>query len=530
MVNQTFHVLSNTLEPCPVWVPGELFIGGIGVALGYWQDEERTRTSFIVHPGTGDRLYRTGDLGRYLPDGNIEFLGREDFQIKLHGYRVELGEIETALTRHPRVQTAVVVAKGKAHERRLVAYFVPRQINTPPAEAELRAFLESELPRYMVPSSFVLLTALPLSANGKVDRGALPDQSTQKQVPSASACDERIVRLVKSILKIEDIVLEADLLSLGATSIDIIRVLNQVQREFGFRPDIRVFYDDPSIAALARLVTAHLGAKEAGPRLLPDSPAVELEVLLDPDEREAFKQQRLGLRPNSPHASSVSLPAVEMDHDSIARFLGRRSYRHFAKECISQKSFAGMLRWLGPVWIDGAEKYLYPSAGGLYAVQTYLHLKSGAVEGLASGAYYYHPVNHSLICLTPGAEIDARLHEPQVNRPIFEQASFSIFLVARLRAIAPLYGDFSPRFATLEAGHMGQVLMSFAPANKIALCPIGDMEFAPLRAMFDLDEDHVLVYLFVGGHMDTAAAQDATAQMTAVNTMKENRGREEWEL
>jgi SagB-type dehydrogenase family enzyme len=170
------------------------------------------------------------------------------------------------------------------------------------------------------------------------------------------------------------------------------------------------------------------------------------------------------------------------------------------------------------------EKYLYPSAGSLYAVQTYLHLKPGAVEGLAAGAYYYHPVDHALLCLTPDAEIDARIHEPHVNRPIFEQAGFSIFLVARVNAIAPLYGDYSPRFASLEAGHMGQVLMSFAPENKIALCPIGDVEFEPLRAMFDLDEDHVLMHLFVGGPM--LAAEDTGA----ISGVKENHGREEWEL
>ena len=526
MVNQTFHVLRNTLEPSPVWVPGELFIGGVGVALGYWQDQERTRASFIVHPGTGERLYRTGDLGRYLPDGNIEFLGREDFQIKVHGYRVELGEIEAALTGHSEVLTAVVVAKGKAQERRLVAYFVPRQIEAPPEESVLRTFLESALPRYMVPSSFVMLPALPLSANGKVDRGALPDPKAQNQMSVAAACDERLVRLVKSILKKEDIAPEANILSLGATSIDVIRIVNQVQREFGFRPDIRVFYDHPSIAALARLVAAHEGAPEAAPRLAPVSPVEKFKVLLDPDEREAFKKRRLGLRSHTPHISSVSLPPVTIGTEGSARFLSRRTHRSFARECISQQSLANLLRWLGPVWVDGAEKYLYPSAGSLYAVQTYLHLKPGAVKGLAAGAYYYHPVNHTLLCLMPGAEIDARIHEPRLNRPIFEQAGFSIFLVARLNAIAPLYGEYSQRFASLEAGHMGQVLMSFAPENKIALCPIGDVEFEPLRAMFDLDEDHVLMHLFVGGPMLAAAAEHAAD----VSGVKENRGREEWEL
>jgi amino acid adenylation domain-containing protein len=128
MANQSFQVLNETFEPCPVWVPGQLYIGGIGLAKGYWRDEEKTRASFITHPRSGERLYRTGDLGRYLPDDNIEFLGREDFQVKIRGHRIELGEIETTLLQHPGVHTAVVAATGELRgNKRLVAYVVPEQ-------------------------------------------------------------------------------------------------------------------------------------------------------------------------------------------------------------------------------------------------------------------------------------------------------------------------------------------------------------------------------------------------------------------
>jgi amino acid adenylation domain-containing protein len=126
MVNQRLHVLNEALEPCPVWVPGQLYIAGLGLAEGYRRDEGKTRSSFFEHPRTGERLYRTGDIGRYLPDGNIEFLGREDFQVKIQGFRIELGEIEAALVQHPGVRAAVVTAVGRPQEnRRLVAYVVP---------------------------------------------------------------------------------------------------------------------------------------------------------------------------------------------------------------------------------------------------------------------------------------------------------------------------------------------------------------------------------------------------------------------
>ncbi|HEY9652927.1 MAG TPA: SagB family peptide dehydrogenase, partial [Coleofasciculaceae cyanobacterium] len=126
MVNAKYYILNEALEDCPVWVPGEMYCAGVQLAKGYWQDEEKTNAKFITHPRTGERLYRTGDLGRYLPDGNIEFLGRVDFQIKIRGYRIEAGEIEAALTQHPAVRSAVVTAMGEEHSKQqLVAYIVP---------------------------------------------------------------------------------------------------------------------------------------------------------------------------------------------------------------------------------------------------------------------------------------------------------------------------------------------------------------------------------------------------------------------
>jgi amino acid adenylation domain-containing protein len=144
MRNQRFHVLDHALEPRPVWVPGELYIGGLGLARGYWRDAERTAARFIDHPHTGERLYRTGDLGRYLPDGTIEFLGREDFQVKIRGHRIELGEVEAALQQIEEVRSAVVAAVGDRDDRRLVAYVV---LERPPMAPEPRAPEARERPR-----------------------------------------------------------------------------------------------------------------------------------------------------------------------------------------------------------------------------------------------------------------------------------------------------------------------------------------------------------------------------------------------
>ena len=250
-------MLNDALEPCPVWVPGELYIGGVGLARGYWRDEERTRASFVAHPRTGERLYRTGDLGRYLPDGNIEFLGREDFQVKIQGYRIELGEIESTLEQHPRVQRAVVNAVGEPRgHKRLVAYVIPT--TDLPESAELREYLSKRLPTYMVPPAFVLLDHLPLTSNGKVDRNALPvptmDPPELRSSSNGSTVDGIVgdlLQLVDEVLQVGPVDPDADLLALGANSIDLVRIINLVEIRFGFRPNIVDLYRRPTLAEVA---------------------------------------------------------------------------------------------------------------------------------------------------------------------------------------------------------------------------------------------------------------------------------------
>lgn len=209
LTNQRFYVFDEMLEPCPIWVEGTLYIGGIGLAKGYWQDEDKTNSSFIIHPVTGERLYYTGDRGRYLPDGNIEFLGREDLQVKIRGYRIELGEIEAALEQHPDLKTAIVTTVGEQSERKtLAAYIVPKSDRVPDRD-ELQKFLSTKLPRYAIPSSFIKMDNLPLSSNGKVDRRMLPipeiDESKLEIsfVEPRDSTEKTLAEIWTELLKIE---------------------------------------------------------------------------------------------------------------------------------------------------------------------------------------------------------------------------------------------------------------------------------------------------------------------------------------
>lgn len=233
MVNQQFHVLNKFLEPCPVWVSGELYIGGIGLAMGYWQNKAKTTSSFITHPHTGERLYRTGDLGRYLPSGNIEFLGREDSQVKVGGYRIELGEIESVLTQHPAVERAVVTVAGKQlKEKRLVAYAVIQQEIS---SNQLKDFLRKQLPEYMIPSAFMYLEKLPLSANGKIDRRELPNPEAILQefaityAPPENAIEQTIVTIWQTVLNLDQVGVDRNFFEIGGNSLLITQVYTKLK-------------------------------------------------------------------------------------------------------------------------------------------------------------------------------------------------------------------------------------------------------------------------------------------------------------
>lgn len=259
LANQPLYVFDDAFAHRPIWVPGQLCIAGAGVAMGYWQNPDETAARFITHPLTGERQYRTGDLCRYLPDGNLDILGREDLQVKVRGFRIELGEIEATLLRHEDVGEAVVVAHGTtAATKTLVAYVVAGQPQRPPSPESLHAFLRSRLPEYMLPACYVTLPAVPRNPNGKIAYGLLPDP--QPTAPARATLPDEyrsaavtVCGLIGSVLGIDDLEPgDVNLVDLGASSIDYIRIMNRLEEELGFRPDLEALFDDPTISNLAR--------------------------------------------------------------------------------------------------------------------------------------------------------------------------------------------------------------------------------------------------------------------------------------
>jgi amino acid adenylation domain-containing protein len=258
ITNTQLYVLDDYLNPVPMGVRGEIYIGGLGLARGYLKSPELNTEKFVTHPFStklGARLYKTGDLARYRPDGNLEFLGRIDNQIKIRGYRVELHEIEAVLCQHGSVKDAVALApENMPAYQRLVAYVVPNQFVAPTA-SELRSFLNATLPDYMVPSGFVLLETLPLTPNGKVDRQMLstldrPELKDGFVAPRTP--DEKIMANIwAETLKLKQISLYDNFFDLGRHSFLAMEVISRVRKVFGIDVPFRELFAVPTVAGMA---------------------------------------------------------------------------------------------------------------------------------------------------------------------------------------------------------------------------------------------------------------------------------------
>ncbi|ACB75255.1 non-ribosomal peptide synthetase [Opitutus terrae] len=331
MANQELHVLDARLRPCPPGVVGELFIGGAGVARGYHARPELNAERFVCCELGGEprRLYRTGDLARWRADGNVDFLGRGDWQAKVRGFRVEPGEVEAVLRRHANVRDVVVGVRVVGGANALVAYVVAAEW-TP---AEWRAHVLAELPDYMVPAYWVKLERLPLSPNGKIDRRALPAPGAEAAVRGTAfvaprtPVEEQLAAIWREVLQVERVGVEDDFFELGGHSLKAMQVATRVQQAFGVRPALRAFFAAPTIAALAQTV----GATATGAAQVMAIPRAEPRA----DYELSFAQQRLWLLHQLGGASAYNMPEAYMlntrlDADALERAFQQLVARHEA--------------------------------------------------------------------------------------------------------------------------------------------------------------------------------------------------------
>jgi amino acid adenylation domain-containing protein len=275
IANTQIYVVDTHLQPVPIGVPGELHIGGDGLAWGYLNRPGLTAEKFIPNPfanslvgesGAGSRLYKTGDIVRYLPDGSIEFIGRRDQQVKVHGFRIELSEIEMTLSEHAGIQNAVAMAReDRPGEKQLVAYIVPN--GKPPTFSAMRDFLRQKLPEYMIPTAFVVLEQIPLTPNRKVDRRALPTpEKTRAELETSlvaprNPVEEKLAKIWADMLQRERVGIHDNFFELGGHSLLATRIISQVQEAFQVSLPLRVLFEMPTVADMAQEVMRRQGGE-----------------------------------------------------------------------------------------------------------------------------------------------------------------------------------------------------------------------------------------------------------------------------
>lgn len=298
--NTQVYLLDTHMNPVPVGVVGQLYIGGAGVARGYRNQPALTAEKFVRNPFSADpesRMYKTGDLARYMLDGNIEFIGRSDHQVKIRGYRIELGEIEAALKEFPGVEDSVVITREDIPgEKLIMAYYVAKQ--TPPSVNQLRAFLKEKLPEFMIPTVFVHLDSFPVLPNGKLDRSALPaSEGARPNIGSTFVAPRNVVeeilgKIWSEVLSVNQIGIQDNFFDLGGHSLFIMRIISQIRDRFQVELPLRTIFETPTISELA-LTIAQRKTAETDPHKI-GRMLQELEGLSDEETQlllQAKQQQ-----------------------------------------------------------------------------------------------------------------------------------------------------------------------------------------------------------------------------------------------
>ncbi|GAB3555664.1 hypothetical protein GCM10027444_33910 [Actinopolyspora lacussalsi] len=587
MDNAVYRVLDEELSPCRAEVAGDLYIGGECLSTGYHNRPALTAERFVPDPygPPGSRLYRTGDRACWMSTGDLRFLGRADSQFKIRGFRVEPGEIEHRLREHDAVKDAVVVPGGAASsDERLVA-FLRADVADPPGISGIRSHCAATLPDYMVPNQVVYLDSYPATGNGKLDRDRLLEMAEGRSgqqdetlasagdasagdasagdasagdasAGDASAGDSPPVELVGEIAEtfaayLDDTAIrpDEDLWDMGATSFTMVRVSGELRSRHGVRVPVAVLLENPTVNGIARWLAPRLaespgteqgettaGTDDSSRTSSPPAPEEDGPEPVDffsRESRDAFKSGEWNRRRPLPGEESVPLSRYGF---AAQQFTWRSSHREFGERCLPLESFTRLLELLAHG--SGAEggRRLHPSAGDTYSVQVYLHVRPEAVEGLSGGLYHYEPYEHALWRISREQPLTRNEHFVH-NRPLFDAAGFGIYLVGREDGIAPIYGADAERLLMLEAGYMGQLLMSGQARSGIGLCPIGTLSFEPLRSAFGLKSSDVYLHAMLGGPAEhpstasdgslpnyTAPAAEKSGQLAEPSAARETRG------
>lgn len=442
------YILNDNHEIVKEGEVGEICISGPGLAKEYLNCPQLTMQKFIENPfEEGTRLYLSGDLGRYTVDGDIEYMGRKDSQVKIRGFRIELGEIETVLNNNERIERSVVVV-GEGDQKQIKAFVLCKEKIK---EVDIRKFTRKFLPDYMIPNVIEYVDEIPMTINGKVDYKKLNSirgdkkMSIQNEKKSIKMVEvDEIIEYLKKELEVDELNIDDDIFDYGATSLTIVNCMNWMKNEKKIDVEIDVFLEHPVIRDLVKCLN--------------DCERKDNSVPLD--DVENFK--------------TTIGDSVQISLNSISELLGL----------------------LKSETVDGKVKYIYASAGGKNAVQIYIYIKRNAIEGIEEGVYYYNPEEHILCYISDGSTITDSIY-PEFCSKAFEEAGFAIFLIAELKAIEPVYLEFSRGLVTIDSGYIKQLLLSKKP-DQLHLISVDSIDFSQIATDFCLGESHFVISGLLG--------------------------------
>jgi len=437
LTHQTFYILDAQQRVLPTCIKGEQYIGGEGVAREYFKDPERTAERFIYHPVLGERLYRTGDLGRYLPDGNMEFMGRVDHQVKLNGYRIELGEIENNIMLFPGIKACRVLVYQDETQKRLTAYYVD---DGQTQEAELIQFLYPRLPHYMVPSAFIHMDALPLNSSGKLDRKALPaPQSPQERsyVAPENELEKSLCDLWQSVLNVEKVGMEDDFFALGGTSILAISVALKLSQLIGSTVPVATLFQHRTLRGILQSQASQYQLVQA---LNPTDPSSNNLWLIHP--------ALVGSEVFYPFAESAKgkINCYGVDNYNLYHRPLLTNQQEVSQRYLSEMEAKGLLDGNKPVHILGW------SLGGVIALHIAKTLELRGIENI----HLY--LLDSFYQIDVGAELDVEREDLLANLGIAGDAAFRALeitaaedSIANERLLSPLKTTQVTLFKATEA-------------------------------------------------------------------------------
>ncbi|QKX04988.1 amino acid adenylation domain-containing protein [Aquimarina sp. TRL1] len=532
LANQAFYILDEFNRPCPEWVEGKLHIAGKGLATEYFNEKELTAAAFFYEKNLQHRLYDTGDYGRYRQGNIIEFLGRKDTQLKINGYRVEIGEIQAAFEKCDASLTPLILPIGNQMGHKKLIAFVKKAPSSFD-ETSLKKKLRQHLPGYFIPEKIIALAEYPITANGKIDRKQLKIKYTSQQETTTSltpssdviSAQHPVLELTKQVLHLSSITPTDSFGSLGVSSVDMIRLANELETHFSERPSVGDMIRYETIAQLIdfyadkHIITPDENQKEGITSyefsLFSKEQIQHLKSMPIIEEHEdfvSFKNTTNTLRPDLDTGKNIPLLL-----DSKLPFIPLSKDMEASKETISFEDFVHFIKLHLEKETTVLSEIGFEAKDEAYPIQIYLSILPNSIEHIEAGNYYLRMTDPSLRKISSLSE--ETITEIKKQHP---HASFLLHFIADLKAIYPLHKEKSLQFCFMESGSISQVLSAGGTSLQIGSTPLNSYNLQSLSDAFGLTIDHYYLNSLIGSGINSNEATlpsissiDATALESA---------------